>query len=747
MKLFTFFTLIFLLLGNVNTQAQFSFKRNFTVEVLDTTGVTYKYPWVGGLNNPQFSAADLNNDGQNDLIIFNRTNSVNNDLLFTFLYENGDYVYAPQFEKNFPILEIDSPKIEFFLLMNDYDCDGIQDLFTTIPGSIQYFKGRYNQDNELTFDHQGFLRFNSFTGPLNIFVSSIDIPAIVDVNFDGDLDVLTFNIFGFIIEYFENQSMELSGTCGDSMIFELTDDCWGGVFETGITKAVEFRDTCSTLVGKNGSRHSGSTVLGTDIDDDGDIDLMLGDISFNNINLVINGGDVNIPDAVFQDTTFPAYNVPVNLPIFPAAFQLDVNHDGRKDIVVAPNSPRVSENFNCAWYYKNITSSGPDSFELVTKGFMVEEMIDLGEGANPEFLDVNQDGLLDLVVGNFGYFFNGVTYISGLAYFENIGSPSSPKFRLRDRDWMGLSALQINGIAPAFADIDNDGDIDMVVGDETGQLFLFLNNAGAGNPINLTLNTPFYFGIDIGQFSYPAFYDVNKDGLVDLVVGERSGNLNYFENKGTATAAVFDRNPTNPFFGKVDVRYPGLITGFSSPKFAPLDSTGKIYLVVGSESEGIKVYDLIEDSIPSGTFPLVFDKFSGINVGERTSFAIGKLNNNQKLSLIAGNYRGGLSFYAQTDSIEDPVGILEQELLNSISIFPNPSQNTLTVSTENLTSSPQQLEVKLFNVLGKKMYHNKFYTSATQSISIPIQSFGNGMYILEINYDSYVRREKIIVHH
>lgn len=731
----------------LSAQAQFSFTRNSSIEVFDTSGQKFEHAWVGGLNNPQFSSADLNNDGEDDLIIFNRTNSVNNDLLLTFLYENGDYVYAPEFEKNFPTAEIDSPKVEFWMLIQDYNCDGIPDLFSTIPGSIQYYKGKYNANNELVFEHQSFLQFNSFTGPLNIFISSIDIPAIVDVNFDGDLDVLTFNIFGFIIEYYENQSMELTGTCGDSMIYNLVDDCWGGIFETGITKAVEFRDTCSTLVGKTGPRHSGSTILGTDVDDDGDIDLMLGDISFPNINLVINGGDVNIPNAVFQDTTFPTYNVPVNIPIFPAAFKLDVDHDGRNDLVIAPNSPRVSENFTCAWYYKNISPTGPDSFQLITKGFIVEDMIDLGEGANPVFIDVNQDGLLDLIIGNFGYFFNGVTYISGLAYFENIGTANTPKFQLKNRDWMGLSSLQLSGLTPSFADLDNDGDLDMILGEETGQLFYFTNTSGPGNPIALTLTTPFYFGIDIGQFSDPTFYDVNQDGLLDLVVGERSGNLNYFENKGTASAAVFDRTPTNSFFGKVDVRYPGLITGFSSPKFASLDSTGKIYLLVGSESKGIMVYDIIEDSIGVGGFPIMFENFSGIKVGEKTTFAIGKLNDSKQLSLVAGNYRGGLTLYSQTDTLENPVGVAEQTVINAIQIFPNPVHQTLTIKIANEAQRAYQIQVRLLTVLGEVVYSSNFYTSSTQGLEVFTHGLSNGMYILELTHSSLSRREKVLVHH
>ncbi len=256
-----YFYLAFIaLLFTQSVSAQFLFNKISNIEVRDTNDVKYKFPWVGGLNSPQFSSADLNNDGINDLVVFNKTYTVNNDQVFTFIRGNNGWEYAPEYEANFPIVEVDSPRIEFWMLMYDYNCDGIADIFAGNPGYIQAYKGRYDANNKLAFDYQTFLQFNSFSGLLNIFVSSIDIPAIIDVNGDGDLDVLTFNMFGFVIEYYENQSMELTGTCGDTLIYELVDDCWGNIFEDGLKKAVAFLDTCGTLAGKGQPRHSGSTV-------------------------------------------------------------------------------------------------------------------------------------------------------------------------------------------------------------------------------------------------------------------------------------------------------------------------------------------------------------------------------------------------------------------------------------------------------------------------------------------------------
>lgn len=726
-----------------NAQAQFLFNRISTVEVKDTNDVLYKFPWVGGLNSPQFSSADLNNDGIKDLVIFNKTYTVNNDQVLTFINGTNGYEYAPEYQAGFPYTEIDSPKIEFFMLMYDYNCDGIEDVFSCTPGYIQVFKGRYDADNKLTFDYQTFLQFNSFSGLLNIFVSSIDIPAIVDVNSDGDLDVLTFNIFGFVIEYYENQSIELTGTCGDTLIYELVDDCWGNIFENGLRKAVQFKDTCGTLTGKGQPRHSGSTVLSFDVDADGDKDVLLGDISFTNLNMVINGGTADSARGVAQDTIFPFYDTSVNVPIFPVGFYLDVTNDGRNDLIVAPNTPKNSENYYCSWLYENYSSTAEDSFRLIKKDFMVEDMIDVGEGAHPVFVDINQDGLMDFVVGNYGYYSTGVYYKSGLAYFQNTGTATNPSFKLINRDLFNLSTLNFVALAPAFGDLDGDGDLDMILGEESGELHYFTNTAGAGNFMNFTLTAPTYFRIDIGQYSTPVLYDVNADELLDLVVGERSGNLNYFVNKGSSSGATFSQNPDNSFFGEVDVREPGLITGFSAPVFSTLDSTGKVYLLSGSESKGILVYDFDRSQADSGAFTKLFERYSGIREGERTNITLADITNDGKLEMLTGNYKGGVGFFSQIDSIVEPPSSVANIGLDIVNIYPNPTNSNLFVRFKDI---PQhKWDINMYNILGSEVYSQKAIVSPGTTLVINTEAFEKGIYFLELSNNTSRKTYKVVL--
>jgi hypothetical protein len=65
-----------------------------------------------------------------------------------------------------------------------------------------------------------------YTGYVGILVTSVDYPAIADIDGDGDLDLLTFFGLGSYVEYHKNLSMEKFDNC-DSLDFRLTDLCWG----------------------------------------------------------------------------------------------------------------------------------------------------------------------------------------------------------------------------------------------------------------------------------------------------------------------------------------------------------------------------------------------------------------------------------------------------------------------------------------------------------------------------------------
>ncbi len=58
----------------------------------------FQMPWAGGLNSIQYNNLDLNFDGNNDLVLFDR--SANK--LPTFLWESSHYVSAGNMKSYFP---------------------------------------------------------------------------------------------------------------------------------------------------------------------------------------------------------------------------------------------------------------------------------------------------------------------------------------------------------------------------------------------------------------------------------------------------------------------------------------------------------------------------------------------------------------------------------------------------------------------------------------------------------------------
>lgn len=656
-------------------------------------------PWVGGLNNPQFSEADLNNDGILDLVIFDRTG----DRLLTFsnsgMANNVDYNYAPIFEKNFP-------KMDSWCLLLDFNCDNIEDIFTHTTLGTKVYKGYYNADNELCFtQYSKLLKFTGFTGSLlNIFITSIDIPAFVDVDNDNDIDILTFEATGGgWMEFYENQSQELGFGC-DSFIYDLNERCWGLMYEPAWPQAKWLNQICpwrlEDLAKKEnndasnnrggGFRHAGSTTLAFDNDGDGDKEIILGDISFSDLVYLTNGGSDTAALLTDQDTLFPNYSVPVDIDYFPASFRLDIDNDGVKDIVAAPNSENGQTDIACSWFYKNIGANNNGTFIYQTDSFLTNDMIDVGSGAAPVFVDLNNDGLTDILVSNRSSFETN----SSITYLENMGSDTLPAFTIMTKNWMNLSALNMKALFPAFGDLNNDGKKEMIVGNINGTL-LYYNNIGGGTmmPDNFILVNPSYFSIDVGSFSTPVIVELNGDGKLDLVIGEDNGSLNFCRNNGSITAPDF--SILQPSFGNVIVQQNGSF-GYSIPSFVKLNHDTTYTLLVGCEGGNIFQYNDIENNL-TGTFNLVDSSFASIQVGSYSAPSCFDINTDGIPEIVIGNYRGGVTIFDTTTShnYTSSNNFSDNWLLE---LFPNPAADYVL-----LNSNIEILKVELFDAIGRKI--------------------------------------------
>ena len=443
-------------------------------------------PWAGGLNAPQFSAIDLDQDGLMDLFVFDRTGDKPILLFNTGTADQPLYTPTREFDDVFPF-----PLLHGWALLRDYNCDGQADIFAYTSGAFAVYRNTSDASG-LSFtlvDDQVGSNYVPTNSP-NLYITDVDLPGIADIDGDGDLDVLTFSIWGNFLEYHKNLSMELYGTC-DSLVYEVRSRCWGEFQESVEGSALALNAPCLdnvpnpefTLDGDGSIRpiesdraHSGSTILPLDLDGDGDMDLILGDLLFPHITALINGGTVGHALTTLEGQPFPPATTSQSIWSNSWPTSISISMEMASDLVVAPNSASAAENAQGTWFYKNIGTDAAPLFQFQRDDLFQGDMLDFGEGARPVLFDHNGDGLMDIVVANEGYFQPGASYLGRLALLENIGIATAPAFNLVTTDYGQLAGLGFGpGIHPAFGDVNGDGRPDMILGDLSGNLHQFLN--------------------------------------------------------------------------------------------------------------------------------------------------------------------------------------------------------------------------------------------------------------------------------
>lgn len=432
-----------------------------------------------------------------------------------------------------------------------------------------------------------------------------------------------------------------------------------------------------------------SSLLPVDIDGDGFKDLLIGDIAANNTLMVHNNG-IEMDN---QDSLFPSSNTPAFFNGFHYHSFIDVDNDGSDDLLVMAND---HENKKGVWYYKNTGSTASPVFDFRSNAFLQKQMIDVGEDACPVLFDYDNDGLSDLVISKATFDEASGNYKTGLYLYKNTGTQTLPSFEYVTNDFAGLAALNlyISPAYPAFGDLDGDNDKDMIIGLEDGLFHYYENTAPSGMSAVFTGPVGNYMSMDAGKYATPQLFDLDRDGKLDIICGNQRGTIYYYKNRGTTFSPLFDSNPTNDSLGCIVLQGPGTTDGFSVPFL--YDSAGVTRLLVAYEKGNIFQYTNIDGNL-NGCFTNA-GKIYTVPESSRAKFNItvngGDLNGDSLTDIVIGQSTGGAEVRFQlsaTSSVSEYIETL------SFGIFPNPSNDKLKIRLSN----PEKSFLRIINSLGE----------------------------------------------
>ena len=659
--------------------------------------------WCGGFNNPQLSMADLNNDGLQDLVIYERFNKQVKTFINAGTAGNPDYRFDGGAMLTFP-------EVSEYLILADYNNDGIEDLFERgLPG-FQVHKGYYNGNNQLCFSFYKHLSYNNdsqSTGTINVYVDPSDIPIVHDVDGDSDLDVISFYSGGSRLYYYRNMRVE-DGLPADSIRIKLRDRCWGKVYQ-GFDKPYMLHNSCSNAgLSKEtgGSRHTGNTLCMFDADGDGDNDVLNGNLSFSDIQFLNNGkaqGTSGLDSILTQDTSWKQYSKAQ----WPSAFSLDIDDDGDKDVLITPHGEGTSENYKTISLYRNTGTTSSPVFTYQSDTFLADKIIDVGTSSRPFFYDYDKDGKPDLLIGSDGYFQSGLLR-SKLSYYRNTSPTGNPSFDFQTDDLVNFNALQLKGSSPAAGDLDGDGKDDLVLGQADGTLTFYTNTAVSNtvqpiwaNPVT-QIEDINQVKIDVGQYAAPVIYDIDIDGKPDLLIGSHTGYLVYYRNI-TTTPGLLQLERINSQLGGVKTDPQTFFTGYCTPYIGKMDNTNTTYIVSGSTSGRIYRFTGFQGGDTTIQYPMIDSMYSWIsNVGVRTAPAIADIDGDGKYEMLIGNQYGGLFLYRQwvNASVNNNATIAAGNL--NVKIYPNPASEYFDVAWDAGYTN-KEVEVRLINSLGQSL--------------------------------------------
>lgn len=554
--------------------------------------VTPANPFNGGLEVPRYQFVDIDADGDLDLFIFDKDTSLN-------YYKNLGSASAPQFimfSKRYENLNIKN-----WFQFIDIDGDSDKDLFC--GGDTQHVRYFKNIGSPSSANFQ-FQTYGVKTNTNDFIISeAASIPTFADMDADGDIDFFTGASVGKITHY------ENIGTI-NNYNFRLATEFWKGIEIIGGAD--------------DDPRHGASAITFADIDGDNDKDLYWGDLFGYSIYFIKNTGTAQNFNWNIIDTTSPEPN-----PYYSGGFNMpgiyDIDNDGRNDFFIGVLLG--SKSINNFVYYKNNGPVNNPSFTKITDNFIPS--VDIGSFSYPAVGDIDNDGDPDLFMG----------CDRSVAFFRNTGSATAPSFTMVT-DSLPLNITNNFNYSVSIGDLDGDSKKDLVLGYYAiAKLRYFKNTGTVANPV-FTYQSSQLDTFTLVQASAPCLADLDNDGDLDLLAGNSSGKIYYYKNNGNASSFNYQLISNN---------YAGIAVGNDAvPSLGDLDNDGDLDLLVGNRT-GLVYHYRNDGSVSNPNFTLVTNNFLGINVYQNSVPCIVDINNDSDKDMFLGNTKGGLYYYENRD--------------------------------------------------------------------------------------------------
>ncbi len=573
----------------------------YPFQVFDEYGEPYDHPFLGGFVVPRPQFVDLDEDGDPDLFIQERSGEL-------IHFENVGSPGAPDFvwrTDRFGELEVGE-----WSVFVDLDHNGRYDLLTELPYS--YMRVYRNEGTPAEPDFvvaQDSLR-NAEGRP--IFADRQNIPHLTDLDCSGNWDLFLGRIDGMITHL-----REVPGSAGGAEPYPR--------FEH-VTERFENIE----IIGQIGAtRHGANAMSFIDMTGDGTLDLLWGDYFEPSVLMIENTGGCpnynldNPPEPLFTpegNIATSGHNVPV-----PASLV----GDGRMDLIVGVLGGAFNPNLTASTNLHHYRRGDDDLFRKESERFLYT--IDVGSESIIDLGDVTGNGLPDLVVGNK---IDPVHNRTGRLYlFLNEGSEGDPRFQLADT----LSLDEIYHYAPTLGELYGDGRNHLALGTWNDGVQFYRNTAPEGE-VHFERDESLQVTLTRGSHTVPALADLTGNGLLDLVVGKSNGALSFFRNVGTAEAPDFEL-VTDDYFDIDAGRR-------SAPYLADITGNGLPDLLVGREDAGVLLFRN-EGTAEAPDF--VLDGDFELHTHPHARAVPIDLSGDGRVEILSGSASGGVIYFRSPD--------------------------------------------------------------------------------------------------